>query len=101
MDQRLELHDILKNVLGNNNVYFQPPPTIQLSYPCIVYQLSNYNDQFANNDRYLSKKQYSVILIDRDPDTTIIDGLLLLSFISFDRYYTTNNLNHYAFRLYF
>ena len=37
MDRRLQLHEELCSVLGSRNVYFQPPETIKLTYPCIIY----------------------------------------------------------------
>ena len=37
MARRLELQNLLANLLGTNNVYFQPPPTVQMEYPAIVY----------------------------------------------------------------
>ena len=102
MDQRLALHDILTNLLESNNVYFQPPESKKLDYPCIVYKFNRYTHTFANNNLYLNKKQYSLTVIDRDPDTIIPDKLLQnLKLVSFDRHYIANNLNHYAFRLYF
>ena len=34
---RLELQDLLETVLGSQYVYFQPPATLRMRYPCIVY----------------------------------------------------------------
>ena len=101
MARRLQLQTILELIIDNENVYFQPPESIKLNYPCIIYELSGHKSEFADNKLYLNKKQYTITVIDRDPDSLIPDKLLSLSLISFDRYYAANNLNHYVFRLYF
>ena len=38
MASRHELHDELKELLGTNRCYFQPPESIKLEYPCIIYK---------------------------------------------------------------
>ncbi|MEI7479591.1 MAG: hypothetical protein WCK25_04690, partial [Actinomycetes bacterium] len=69
MAPRLELQAILVNLLGSNNVYFQPPPSLKMNYPCIVYSREYINTQFANNTPYKHKKRYHVIVIDSNPDS--------------------------------
>ena len=48
LDRRLQFHRILCEILGSEYVYFQPPESKKLHYPCIVYNratgLSNYAD---------------------------------------------------------
>lgn len=101
MDRRLELHQILVNILGSNNVYFQPPSTIQLKYPCIIYQRSKIDQKYANNRTYMSKVQYSILLISRTPESNIVKKLLDLPYCSYDRYYTADTLSHDSFTIYF
>jgi len=101
MGTRLELQDILVSILGSANVYFQPPPTMSLKYPCILYRRERINTEFANNLPYKHKKRYSVTLIDSNPDSLIIDKLLMLPACIFDRHYTSNGLNHDVYTLYF
>ena len=38
---RLILHDELITLLGSSNVYFQPPTSIKMNYPCIIYKLDD------------------------------------------------------------
>ena len=38
---REELHELLVSVLGSRNVYFQPPESIRMQYPAIVYARNN------------------------------------------------------------
>lgn len=100
-NRRLELHEMLCGILGTRNVYFQPPESIKMNYPAIVYSLDNVENKYANDGVYLSARRYSVIVIDKDPDSIIVDKIALLSKCRFDRFYTKDNLNHYVFELYF
>lgn len=101
MAQRLELQAILVELLGSPNVYFQPPPTIQMSYPCIVYKRDDENSKFADNLPYSRKKRYQVTVIDRNPDSEIPDKVAQLPSCIFDRFYTAENLNHDVYQLFF
>lgn len=101
MAQRLDLHALLISILGSNNVYFQPPPNVQMIYPCIVYRRDDIDTDFADNVPYSKRKRYQVTVIDRDPDSEIPDKVLDLPTCIFDRFYTADNLNHDVFKLYF
>lgn len=101
MDRRLKLHEILVEKLGSRNVYFQPPASLKLKYPCIVYSRSGSKNIPADNLSYIHKKRYEVTVIDEDPDSEIPDRIEQLPRCSFDRWYTADNLNHYVFTLYY
>ena len=101
MGQRQQLQTTLVDILGSNNVYFQPPPSIQLNYPCIIYKRDDENNQFADNKRYAHKKKYLVTVIDSNPDSLIPDKVADLPLCAFDRFYTANNLNHDVYNLFF
>lgn len=101
MGSRLNLQMILEEILGSDKVFFQPPPTIQLTYPCIIYELNSGDTQFADNRPYAYKKRYTVQVIDRNPDSEIPDKIAMLPMCVFDRHYAVNNLNHYSFYLYY
>lgn len=101
MNRRLELHEKLCGILGTRNVYFQQPESIKMSYPAIVYKLDKINEIYANGSGYLACKRYSIILIDRDPDTIYLDKMLALPMCRFERFYPADNLNHYVFSLYY
>ena len=98
---RLDLHEILCEILGSRNVYFQPPESIKLKYPCIVYERSQIQTEKADNLNYTSHKQYTVTVIDKDPDSEVPDKLLNLPYIRFDRHFVVDNLNHEVFTLYY
>lgn len=100
-DGRLALQDILEGILGSKYVYFQPPSTIRMTYPCIVYQRSNADTKFADNKPYLHRQRYTVTVIDKDPDSVIPDKVAELPECVYDRFFTSENLNHDVFSLYF
>ena len=102
MASRLELHEILKGILGSNNVYYQPPESFKMGYPCIVYERYNNNAKFADNKIYNSKRSYSLTYIDKNPDSDVmLDKILKLPYCRFDRHFTIDNLNHDVFILFF
>jgi hypothetical protein len=101
MGQRLELQQIFLDLLGSPNVYFQPPPTFKMIYPCIMYRRDFNQIEYADDKPYAHKIRYLVTVIDRDPDSDIPDKIALLPFCVYDRFYTADNLNHDVFKLFF
>lgn len=102
MANRLELHEEFCNILGSRNAYFQPPASIKLNYPCIVYSISSVNKQNANDKMYKSMNEYKVVVIDSDPDSEIPNKIIAhFPMCRFDRAYTSDNLNHSALSLYY
>jgi len=90
---------MLKAITGN--VYFQPPETVRMEYPCIVYQRSAVITEFADDLPYNTMKRYQVTVIDPNPDSDIPDEVGALSLCAFDRFFTSDQLNHDVFSLYF
>lgn len=101
MAPRLDLHGLLIDILESPHVYFSPPPNIQMQYPCIVYSRDDENVRHADNTQYAKQKRYLVTVIDRDPDSGIPDKVSALPLCLFDRFFTTDNLNHDVFKLFF
>jgi hypothetical protein len=101
MGQRLDLQDHLEAILGTGNVYFQPPPTVKMQYPCIVYKRDMAESKFADNVPYDTTWRYQVTVIDQNPDSIFPDKILLEPLTSFSRHFTVNGLNHDVFILYF
>lgn len=102
-DSRLELQEKLEEILGSENVYFQPPEDISLSYPCIIYERSGINNPHADNKPYYHLFQYDVMFISRNPDTNVFIMKMLDSFkhIRYERHFVSDNLNHETFSLYY
>lgn len=101
MGQRLDLQQILESILGSRNVYFQPPPSVKMQYPCIVYHLDNMPVDHADNVNFLTHKLYGIQLISRDPENPSWDKLAGLPYCRFVRFYAMDNLNHNIFNLYY
>lgn len=102
MASRLELHEELCTILGSRNVYFKAPSSVKMQYDAIRYELSDKDLKRANGKIYQKTNQYSGVVITRDPDTTIPDEILShFEMCSFGRPYTSDNLNHYPFTLYY
>ena len=99
MAPRLELQELFLTMVPN--VYFQPPPTVQMEYPCVVYHRDYKNTEFADGMPYANRKRYQVTVISIDPDSSIPDQIALLPMCTYDRFYTANNLNHDVFKLFF
>ncbi len=100
--RRLELHQKLRNILGSDNVYFQPPATVLMRYPCIVYRRMTGKDDYADNLIYKNKLLYLVTVIDSDPDSETPKTLhQTIPYCRFDRFYTSDNLNHDVFNVYY
>ena len=97
MDQRLKLHEELSAIIGSDHVYYQPPESMKLNYPCMVYKLNRFNVRHADDLKYIKKREYTVTLIDRDPDSKYVESLESEPRTSFERFYTANNLNHWVF----
>ena len=101
MSKRLELHEILCDILGSRNVYFQPPESVKMNYPAIVYSRNNIDNQYGDNLAYIQKCAYSVILIDKNPDSEFVERLGQLPLCRHQRNYQSDNLNHDVFLIYF
>lgn len=98
---RMALHDILCEILGSRNCYFSPPASIILIYPCIIYNYTNDNDDYADNIHYRSSKRYTVTVIDQDPDSKIPGRLKELPYCSSDRNYAVDGLSHFVYTLHY
>lgn len=100
-ERRLELHSILVAILGSHHVYYQPPESLQLKYPAIVYERAKINSKHADDGVYMRSLGYTVTVIDSDPDSAIVDKISMLPLCSWDRQFKSNNLNHDVFTLYY
>jgi hypothetical protein len=99
--RRKALNDLFKALLGNDNVYFQPPDNVTMAYPCIVYERDDVDIKSADNRPYTVTKRYQVTLIDPNPDSDVVDKLLDLPQSEYQRHFATSNLNHDVFVLYY
>lgn len=99
MGKRLDLDAKFEELLGSNEVYFQPPASVKMQYPAIVYRRYNINNEHADDEVYAQSLEYEVIVIDRDPDSEIVMKVSRLPRCRHERHYTADGLNHDAFKL--
>lgn len=114
---RLELHEKLCEILGSSwvfddfnfetdqvptkNSYFNPPEDIRMKYPAIVYHRKPIDNAFANNGVYMQSQGYEVIVIDEDPEGNIARKVSQLPTCKQTRHFTSDNLVHDVFELYY
>lgn len=100
--KRLQLQQELETLLNSRNVYFQPPETMKLKYPCVVYFKSNVSPRYANDKIYNKTQGYTLTVVDSDPDSEIpYDILNHFKYCRIDSYYRSENLNHTKLTLYY
>lgn len=100
MDQRRdELQALFLTLVPN--VYFQPPESVQMNYPCIIYKRDDVKTEFANNSPYKHMTRYQATYVDTDPDGDIRSKLAELPLCSYERFYTADDLNHDVYNLFF
>ena len=103
---RIDLHNKFVEILGTqgqlvSRVYFQPPPSVKLEYPCIIYKRYDQKDFFSNDKIYLRLKRYSVTVVDKNTDSQIPDMVGALRYSSFSSHFAIDGLNHDVYSLYF
>jgi hypothetical protein len=106
MGTRLELHDILLGIVPEavdeeSHAYYQPPESIKIVYPCVVYERAKINATHANNGTYTHKTRYQVTAISSDPDSTWHLDILKLPLCAHVRSFVMDGLYHDVFELYF
>lgn len=76
MTKRMKLHQKLINILGEDNpinVYFQPPESIKLVYPAIVYYRARIPQKYADDIVYKRDNGYQLTVIDKDVESKIVE----------------------------
>ncbi len=71
-----------------------------MQYPCIVYRLDDANDVHADDHIYWRLYRYNVTYITKDPDDPKRDAIDDMRYSSFDRFYVSDNLNHFVYTIY-
>lgn len=102
MASRLNLHEELCALLGARSVYFQPPESVKLTYPCIVYSRSGADVDYAENKMYNMTYQYSVQIISKDPDNDFAEKMMSqFPMCRYSRRFVMDNLYHDNLTLYY
>lgn len=83
------------------NVYFQPPESVRMIYPAIIYERRLIDNVHANDSVYGQKTSYDVTVIDKDPESIIVEKVSKLPYCAHNRHYTADNLYHDVFIMYY
>lgn len=94
MTNRLTLHQKLVDIMGSNNVYYNPPEAQKLNIPCIVYNLSYIEQIHADNYKYLDYTTYKITVVSKSVDHPAIREILKLPMTKFSSRFTSNGLYH-------
>lgn len=101
MGSRVDLQCTFEELLGSKNVYYQPPASVILKYPCIIYSRSPGYYMRSDNRIYASIRRYNVIVIHKEPDGDYVEKMMELPYCSHERRYVADNLYHDVFNLYY
>lgn len=100
-DNRMKIHEKLVAVLGEENrkrVFFQPPESVKLEYPCIIYERTSGTTQHGDDRPYRYTQTYLATIIDKDPESGLPEKLATtIKGARFDRHFTVDNLHHDTF----
>ena len=97
---RIELQRLLEQTVGHGvTVYFQAPT--KLTFPCVKYERSKIDNDYANNSPYISQKQYTLTVIYRDPDSDLPDKIAKLPSCKHASKFVNDNLHHDVFTIFF
>lgn len=101
LDRRMLLQKYLEALPEVKRAYFQPSESSQMVYPCAVYNWERLDTKYADDKLYLSKRGYLITFIDSNPDSAI-PILFHRNFPTarFDRHYTSDNMNHWVYSLF-
>lgn len=96
--KRLEFNARLKEILGSDNVYFQPPASIHMAYPCFVYSYESSDNFHADDMKYLTNYRYALTYITKDPLPDEIMAILdAMPYTRLTRHYEADNLHHFSY----
>lgn len=102
MSKRLELQAELEALLGSSNVYFQPPESLKMKFPAIVFSRTGIEYKRADDDIYTGDTKYSVSIITKDPDFPLVEEFCKhFRFCRHDRHYESKGYNYDVYILYY
>ena len=91
--------EVISPDLAEKRVKFQPSTNTKLVYPCILYRLTGEHRQHADNKAYFTKMNYTITVIDRDPDSPLRDAVSKLPYCHMSPPFVSDNLYHYPFTI--
>ena len=116
MERRSDLLiEELKDLLGTDEVYFQPSADAGtneygesyiftgIDYPCFIMERTTAYQPKANNKTYLFRPGYQVTYINRDePDPEMVEKVMMhFQLCEYRRHYVRDNLHHDVFMIFY
>lgn len=102
MRSRLEFDEELRELIGNGNVYYQPPESIKMKFPCIRYKMVDVNIKRADDLAYHKTPCYEVTVISKDPDFFVFEEIIdRFPMCRVGRPFYYDNLNHRTYTIYY
>lgn len=104
--RRLSFREALVDILQSSgqekpNLYYDPPESVQMKYPAIIYSNDRIDNRHADNSVYQQCAEYLVTVVDLDPDSEISYKVSLLPRCSWNRSYVKDNLHHFVYTIYY
>lgn len=96
---RTELQKKLEGIPGVRGVYYQPPESLKLKYPAIIYSRASIGNTHADNSVYRQDISYELIVIEYDPEGAITKAVSQLPMCRHNRHYVSDGLNHDVFTI--
>jgi hypothetical protein len=84
----------LEEILGSDNVYYNPPESQKMNFPAIVYNLSDIRQVHADNRKYVDFTSYKITIVSKKVDHPAIRGVLDLPMTKFSTNFTKNGYYH-------
>lgn len=97
-----QIRDILFHIC--DTVYYDPPTSIQMQYPCFRFTMNNTDSKYADNIHYINTKRWALTYITRDVeeiDMVIKKVLDAFKYCTHETTFKSDNLNNVVFNLYF
>ena len=102
MRSRQTLQDKLEKILGTGAVYFQPPESKTLTYPCIVFELNDTDVTSADNRRFITYDRYHIKHLYKSINNCLKNTILdSFDYISHDNQMKVDGLYNDDFTLYY
>lgn len=102
-DKRLKLSKEL-HALGTDNVYYQPPSSVKIKYPCIIYEERPNDERYADDSVYLAHDNWDVTIVrnyvDREKTAEIVENFKShFKYRRHNQHFISDNLIHDVFQL--
>lgn len=94
---RIEFDSLLRSTLGSTNVYYDPPESFKLKYPCIVYTDSGRIVLHADSGTYIKYRRYTINYLTKDADDPMVDTIEELPYCRMRTPYTAANVFHHPY----